>query len=128
MEIIIICTAIVVFMPLLAKIPVGIEMNKLNGYDNKLPRLQQEKLTDFGARAMAAHKNCFEAIAYYGTTVVLVIAFDAHTLYTVYLCVGFVVLRLLYLVCYWLNIHLLRSACWILSMITIGAHYYFLMA
>lgn len=127
MFIIIICVAIVVFMPLLAKLPVAIAMSKLNGYDNKYPREQQQKLSGFGARAMAAHQNCFEASGYFCATVLLVIALDEHTTYTVWLSLSFVVLRLLYLVFYWLNWDKSRSVAWLISMATIVAHYWMLL-
>ncbi len=47
---------------LLCQGPVAFAMNKLDGYDNKHPREQQSKLTGFGARALAAHQNCFESL------------------------------------------------------------------
>ena len=110
-------------MPVLAKAPVAFVMNKLGGYDNRLPRLQQTELNGFGARALAAHNNCFEAIAYFAPTVLLVLAMDAHTVYTVYLCLAFVGLRILYVISYWANWHFFRSSFWLLGMATVFAHY-----
>jgi uncharacterized MAPEG superfamily protein len=56
--------AIVVFMPLFAKIPLALMMHKEGRYDNRHPRGQQNRLEGLGARAKAAHDNCFEAICF----------------------------------------------------------------
>lgn len=128
MFIIIICVALVVFMPLLAKIPLALEMSKAGGYNNKNPRKQQAALTGLGERALAAHQNCFEAIAYFAPTVVLVMALDEHTVNTAQLCVAFVLSRILYLISYWADWHILRSAFWLIGIGTIVAHYWLLLA
>ncbi len=127
MSIIIICIAAVVFMPFIAKIPVALQMHKLNGYDNKNPRDQQAKLSGFGARAMAAHNNCFEAISLFAPTILLVLALDEHTVYTVQLCLLYVLSRLLYLVFYWINWDKLRSITWLIGIGTLVGHYYLLL-
>lgn len=127
MSIIIICVAAIVFMPFLAKIPVALQMHKLNGYDNKNPRDQQAKLTGFGARAMAAHNNCFEAICLFAPTILLVLALDEHTVYTVQLCLLYVLTRLLYLVFYWMDLDKLRSLVWLIGIATLVGHYYLLL-
>ncbi|MGQ8364859.1 MAPEG family protein [Glaciecola sp. 1036] len=127
MFVIIICMALVVFMPLVAKAPLAWQMHKSNGYDNRNPRQQQAGLQGLGARALAAHQNCYEAIAYFAPTVLLVIAMDAHTVFTAQLCIAFVLLRLAYLICYWANWHIIRSILWVLGMLTIGIHYYLLL-
>lgn len=128
MALIIICIAIVVTMPLIAKIPVAIEMAKLGKYDNQHPRQQQAALTGLGARALAAHNNCFEAICYFAPTVLLVLALDEHTVTTVQWCVAFVILRFFYLIFYWANIHILRSLVWVASMATLVPHYWSLLS
>ncbi|MBF7071982.1 MAPEG family protein [Glaciecola sp. MH2013] len=128
MTIVVICLIIVVFMPMLAKVPLAIMMNRSGGYDNRLPRLQQQSLEGFGARAQAAHQNCFEATSYFAPTILLVFTLNAIDHTTAYLCIAFVVSRLLYLVCYWANWHILRSSVWLLGMASVVAHYYFLLA
>ena len=127
MFLIIISMAIIVFMPLLAKSPLAYLMAQEGGYDNKHPRAQQNKLTGLGARALAAHQNCFEAICYFAPTVLLVLALDEHNVFTVQLCIAFVITRLLYLGFYWANWHILRSLTWGLGMATIVAHYWILL-
>jgi uncharacterized MAPEG superfamily protein len=124
---IIICIGIIVFMPLIAKVPLAFSMAKLGKYDNKHPRNQQNLLDGLGARALAAHKNCFEAICYFAPTILLVLALDEHNLYTAQLCVVFVISRLLYLFFYWFNWDKLRSLVWLIGMGTIVAHYWMLL-
>jgi len=110
-------------MPILAKVPLALSMNRSGGYDNRLPRLQQNSLSGFGARAMAAHQNCFEAITFFAPTVLVVLALNAVTQTTAYLCIVFVLCRLVYLVCYWLDYHVARSVFWAIGTVTIIAHY-----
>ncbi|MFW8590554.1 MAPEG family protein [Glaciecola sp. 2405UD65-10] len=128
MFIIIICMAAVVFMPILAKIPLAIQMNKAGGYDNKHPRTQQSKLTGLGARAQAAHENCYEAICYFAPTVLLVLALDEHNVYTAQLCMAFVAARLSYIGFYLANWDIARSLAWAIGMGTLIAHYWMLLA
>jgi len=128
MTIVVICMAIVVFMPMLAKVPLAIMMNKQGGYDNRLPREQQKNLEGLGARSKAAHENCFEATTFFAPTILLVLALNAMNQTTAYLCITFVAVRLAYLVCYWGNWHLLRSLFWGIGMVTVAAHYYLLLS
>nr|WP_284731266.1 MAPEG family protein [Glaciecola sp. XM2] len=115
--------ALVVFMPLVAKIPLVVMMHKEGKYDNRHPRSQQNRLEGLGARASAAQQNSFEAICFFAPTVLLVLALDSHNLYTVQLCIAFVLLRFIYLICYWGNWHIARSVIWVLAMATVVAHY-----
>lgn len=128
MFVIIICMAVVVFMPMIAKVPLAIMMNRHGGYDNRNPRSQQSQLKGLGARSKAAHDNCFEAICFFAPTVLLVLALDSHTVYTAQLCIAFVILRLLYLICYWCDWHIFRSLVWVLAMATVAGHYVLLLA
>jgi uncharacterized MAPEG superfamily protein len=125
--IIIICVAVIVFMPIIAKFPVVFAISKQGKYDNKYPRQQQEHLEGLGARAVASHKNCFEAICYFAPTILLVIALDAHNVYTVQWSVAFVLIRCLYLGFYWANWHILRSIAWATGMATLVPHYWLLL-
>jgi len=73
MTILLVCALIAVIMPYVARIPAIIEMNKLGGYDNKHPRQQQTQLTGLGARALAAHQNCFESLAVFAVALAAVL-------------------------------------------------------
>lgn len=115
MAIMIICLLVVMVMPFIAKIPLAIEMNKLGGYDNKHPRAQQSQLTGLGARALAAHKNCFEALTYFVPAVVTVIALGAIDETAKWLAVVFVFSRVVYLAMYWANADKLRSMFWLIG-------------
>jgi uncharacterized MAPEG superfamily protein len=126
--IIIICMAVVVIMPIIAKVPVVFALFKQGKYDNKHPRQQQARLEGLGARAVAAHNNCFEAICYFAPTILLVLALDKYNVYTMQWCVAFVILRFLYLGFYWANWHFLRSLVWAAGMATLVPHYWLLLS
>ncbi|MDP5040799.1 MAG: MAPEG family protein, partial [Paraglaciecola sp.] len=65
-----------------------------------------------GARAKAAHENCFEALIMFMPGALALIALNQVGPIAQYLCVAFVVARIAYLLCYWFNYHLVRSICW----------------
>lgn len=112
MIIIMICLFIATLMPMIAKVPLAWAMNKAGGYDNRNPREQQKSLSGFGARAKAAHENCFEALIMFtpGALAVLITNNAGHL--TAYLAIAFVVSRFAYLLAYYADKHLLRSAFW----------------
>ena len=110
-----ICLLITILMPFLAKAPLALAMHKESRYDNKYPRAQQQRLDGFGARATAAHYNCFEALACFAPAVLAVLAVDAVN-QTAVLCAWlFVAARVAYIVCYWLNQDVLRSVSWVVA-------------
>ncbi|MDM7859483.1 MAPEG family protein [Alteromonas sp. ASW11-36] len=109
------CLLAIIVMPILAKAPLAYAMHQINGYDNAHPRDQQAKLTGFGARALAAHKNSFEAIAYFAPAVLAVIAVDAIDSLAQTLALIFVATRSFYVVSYWLNYDKLRSTFWMIG-------------
>lgn len=115
MAVMIICLLTAILMPFLAKIPLAIEMNKLGGYDNLHPRTQQSQLTGFGARALAAHKNCFEALTYFAPAVVTILAVGAVDQTAKWLAIAFIIGRVGYLVMYWLSADKLRSLFWLVG-------------
>ena len=91
-------------------------MHKEGRYDNRHPRQQQARLTGFGARANAAHYNCFEALACFTPAALVVIATDAVSSTAVAAGYVFIAARVIYLLCYWLDIHILRSTSWLVAM------------
>ncbi|WP_339718953.1 MAPEG family protein [uncultured Paraglaciecola sp.] len=112
MTIIIICLFIATAMPIIAKAPLAIAMNKAGGYDNRNPREQQKSLTGFGARAKAAHENCFEALIMFTPGALLVLITNNTGQLAEYFAIGFVVSRIVYLFAYYADKHLLRSCSW----------------
>lgn len=104
------CVFISALLIFVARMPVGKAMKEQGGYDNHLPRSQQAQLTGFGARAVAAHQNSFEAFILFAVGVLM-----AHTTQTQgylidWLAIIFVIARVVYLACYWAD--LACSAAW----------------
>ena len=100
-----------------ARMPVTKAMKEQGGYNNHLPRQQQAQLTGFGARAVAAHQNCFEAFILFAVGVLM-----AHTTQTAgwlidSLAIIFVISRIIYLVCYWADLAWQRSLVWIVGLV-----------
>lgn len=106
------CLLIAVLLPYIAKAPVAYAMNKQGGYDNRHPRNQQAQLTGFGARALAAHQNAFEALPVFAIAVLLAVA-TSHTGQSIQiLAVTHIVARIIYNLFYLLNWDKLRSLVW----------------
>ena len=100
-----------------AKIPLAKAMNEQGGYNNHLPRQQQAQLTGFGARALAAHQNSFEALLLFAVGVLM-----AHTTQTAgwlidTLAIIFVITRVIYLLCYWADLAWQRSLVWFFGLV-----------
>jgi uncharacterized MAPEG superfamily protein len=112
MTILIWCLFAATLLPYLAKAPVAMAMNKLDGYDNNHPRSQQAKLTGFGARALAAHQNAFESLIIFVPAVLLAISTNTITDTITILAITHVIARIAYNVLYLLNIGVLRSIVW----------------
>lgn len=113
MTIILVCLLIAALMPILAKVPLAVAMNKEpGGYDNRYPREQLKNLTGFGARAAAAHANCFEALILFAPGALAVIATQSTGHLAEYSAILFIAARIGYLCAYWFNLHALRSILW----------------
>jgi uncharacterized MAPEG superfamily protein len=112
MTILIICLLIALLLPILAKAPVAFAMSKLGGYNNNHPREQQQKLTGFGARALAAHQNAFESLILFTPAIILAIATNNTEMSVCMLAIIHVVSRVLYNLFYLVDWHLLRSIVW----------------
>lgn len=106
------CLFIAAWLPFLSKIPLGLAMNKIGGYDNANPREQQKKLTGYGARALAAHQNSYEALIIFGLAAVTAIATNSVTFVVDVLAITFVVSRVAYHVAYLMNLAGIRSLVW----------------
>ena len=110
------CLAAMLLLVAATKIPVAVAMARsgARGYDNRTPRSQQAALTGWGARALAAHQNTFEALTIFTPAVLIAqvgggsaVASQATTLAVVH-----TLARVAYPVAYIADIHLLRSAIW----------------
>ena len=103
MTILVWCLFSAALLPYLAKAPLAIAMNKLDGYDNNHPRSQQAKLSGFGARALAAHQNAFESLMIFAPAVLLAISTNTITDTVTLLAIIHVIARVAYNVLYLLN-------------------------
>ncbi|MGY1446539.1 MAPEG family protein [Pseudomonas chlororaphis] len=111
------CVFISALLIYVARIPVARAMKGQGGYDNHLPRQQQTQLTGFGARAVAAHQNSFEAFMLFAVGVLM-----AHTTQTQGwlidgLAIVFVITRVIYLLCYWADLAWQRSLVWFIGLL-----------
>ena len=100
----------------ITKVPVAIAMKRSSsqGYDNRTPRQQQAMLTGWGARALAAHQNTFEALAIFTAALVasqLGSTPPSTTMLTT-LATVHTVARILYPIFYIADFHVLRSLIW----------------
>ncbi len=115
MTLLITCLFIALLLPYMAKLPLAYAMHQQGGYDNNHPRAQQAKLTGFGARALAAHQNSFEAVIIFAPAILLAIATQNYSAVIQQLAVIHVIARLLYIVFYLTNLGILRSLLWFIA-------------
>ncbi len=108
---------VAMLLPFLAKAPLAFAMQKAGGYDNHTPRAQQAALTGFGQRANAAHYNSFEALLIYACAVFTAVGLNSVDQTAVILGWVFVVSRIAYLVCYWLDYATARSLMWLIGIV-----------
>lgn len=108
-------SAVLIF---LAKVPVAKAMAEEGGgrYDNHHPRAQQARLTGFGARAVAAHQNSFEAFSLFAAGVLVAHVTQTQGALIDALAVLFVIARGLYLVLYWADLAWQRSLVWVVGL------------
>ena len=108
------CVLVSAALIFIAKLPLALAMAKDSdsGYDNHHPRAQQARLTGFGARALAAHQNSFEAFPLFAAGVLMAHTTGTHGGLIDTLAVTFVISRVLYLLCYWADLHWQRSLVW----------------
>jgi uncharacterized MAPEG superfamily protein len=94
------------------KLPVAVAMQRAGGYDNHLPRAQQARLEGWGARSVAAHQNGFESFAPFAAAVLVGHLAGGPERIVDLLAASFVVVRIVYVICYLLDWAVLRSAVW----------------
>ncbi|TBU97596.1 MAPEG family protein [Phytopseudomonas dryadis] len=112
------CVFISALLIFVAKIPVARAMKEEGGtYDNHHPRAQQARLSGFGARALAAHMNSFEAFPLFAVGVLMAHVSQSNGWLVDLLAVTFVVSRVLYLLLYWADLHWQRSLMWMLGLL-----------
>lgn len=89
---------------------------QLGSVDNKEPRIQSQKLTGAGARAVAAQANSWEALAVFSAAIlaVFISGVDMQSIAT--LAIAFVALRITYIPLYIGNLDKLRSLTYIVGL------------
>lgn len=114
------CIFISALLIFVAKAPVARAMIKegQGHYDNRHPRAQQARLTGFGARALAAHLNSFEAFPLFAAGVLMAHVGNAPDRLVDGLAVTFVLARVLYLIFYWADLHWQRSVVWVVGLLS----------
>lgn len=118
MSLLITCLFIATILPYLAKIPVAYAMQKAGGYNNNYPREQQARLQGFGARALAAHQNSFESLLVFAIAVLTAIAITNHSSLIESLAVVHIVARCVYHILYLMDLAMLRSIVWGVSLLS----------
>jgi len=113
------CLFFAALMLVLTKFPVAVAMARVDGrgYDNRHPRDQQAALSGWGARALAAHQNMFEAFPLFAAGILVTQVTALHGLIIDVLAGVFVLARLLYTLFYLTNTHALRSAVWMVGFV-----------
>ncbi|MGB0514230.1 MAG: MAPEG family protein [Wenzhouxiangellaceae bacterium] len=112
MSIPILCLIFSALLILITRIPVAMAMREEGGYDNRHPRDQQSRLTGFGARALAAHKNMIEAFPLFAAGLLIALWSGADGPWTSLLAVVFVLARVVYTILYLADFPTLRSMVW----------------
>lgn len=116
------CLLVAVFLPIVAT---GIAKKNgfstppsEGGYDNHQPREWIARQTGASARANAAHENTFEALPFFYAAVLLAHFSGANVWWLNALAIAWVLLRILYIVCYIKDWASQRSLVWAIALVT----------
>ena len=116
--------ACMLFMGLLPYVAAGIAKKGFDGYDNAMPRQWLAKQTGFRARANAAQANLFESLPFFFAAVILASMAHAPQERIDVLAVGFVIARLVYLLCYIADWATARSLVWVAGLACVIALFF----
>ncbi|WFE89700.1 MAPEG family protein [Roseibium porphyridii] len=109
------CILIAAILPILSAFPA--KLNK--DFNNALPRDPDYWREGFRARAQAAQANGFEAFPFFAVAVFVAMSQGADPNWIDRLAVLFVLLRLIYVFCYWMDRSTPRSLAWAAAFLTI---------
>lgn len=118
MFIVTLCLFISAWLPFLSKIVVAVAMSKEGRYDNQYPREQQKRLTGFGARALAAHQNSFEALLIFAVATLTAMTVGNLGLLIQISAIVFIISRICYHITYLLDWPMLRSLIWFVGLVS----------
>jgi uncharacterized MAPEG superfamily protein len=116
--------ACVLFMGLFPYVATGIAKKGFEQYDNNMPRQWLAKQTGFRARANAAQANLFESLPFFFAAVIIASISNAPQTRIDLLALGFVAMRIAYLVCYVANWSSARSIVWLVGIICVVAIFF----
>lgn len=114
----------VLFMGLFPIVAAGIAKKGFEGYDNSMPRQWLAKQTGFRARANAAQANLFESLPFFFAAVIIASFANAPQERVDLLAIGFVLMRVGYLVCYVANWPSTRSIFWLVGLACVVAIFF----
>ena len=114
----------VLFMGLFPIVAAGIAKKGFEGYDNGMPRQWLAKQTGFRARANAAQANLFESLPLFFAAVIIASMANAPQNTVDLLAIGFVLTRIVYLICYLANWPTTRSVVWLAGLVCVVAIFF----
>lgn len=114
----------ILFMGLFPIVAAGIAKKGFEGYDNGMPRQWLANQTGFRARANAAQANLFESLPFFFAAVIIASISNAPQNRVDLLALGFVLMRVVYLVCYVMNWPTTRSIVWLAGIACVVAIFF----
>jgi uncharacterized MAPEG superfamily protein len=114
----------VLFMGLFPIVAAGIAKKGFEGYDNGMPRQWLAKQTGFRARANAAQANLFESLPLFFAAVIIASKSNGPQGRIDLLAIGFVLTRIVYLICYLANWPTTRSIVWLIGLACVVAIFF----
>ena len=106
------CIVIAIFIPLVSA---GYAKLSVKGYDNRNPREFMAKLEGKAKRANFAQINSYETFAPFAAGVIVAHHLQAHQSTIDFLAITYVISRILYVIFYIQDAHILRSAVWFIG-------------
>ncbi|MEM5581574.1 MULTISPECIES: MAPEG family protein [unclassified Roseibium] len=108
------CVLLAAILPMLSAFPAKLD----KAYDNAKPRDPDFWRDGFRARAQGAQANGFEAFPFFAAAVFVALNQGADPGWVDRLAVLFILLRLIYVACYWADRASPRSIAWGASLLT----------
>lgn len=94
---------------MLSAVGIYFRVSELGKFDNHYPRAQQAALTGAGARAIAAQKNAWEALLFFGVVTLIAVASPVDLKSLSLAAYAFLAARIIHPVLYVANLATLRS-------------------
>jgi uncharacterized MAPEG superfamily protein len=102
------CVLVAAILPILSALPAKLDKT----YDNAQPRNPEYWRDGFRARAQGAQSNGFEAFPFFAAAVLVALSQGSDPDWIDRLAVLFILLRLIYVGCYWTDRASPRSIAW----------------